>query len=689
MRRKILAFLLTLTLALLISCGGTENRILTNVFRPELLCRLADRDYIGMEWQDGKLFAAYLTESELSLLVTDGKVSDESALALPDAPGGGVYPQCFTLTPDGNPVVIFSISSDGQSLPETFAAVYAGNEIAEFTKLDGFLGTADFVSADDEVIYAASGSSIALTDGTKTSVFDAGGEIIALGNGRTAFGSNGKYYAASVGPDGISDREEIALDNLRSVIFADSCYADTTDAVYEIIDGKPVVMLSWKNSSIDHSQISRLFIVDSDNAVCIRSSGISNEPQLVKLTRVPDGEAAEKTAVTLGVTLGNSSLDQAISDFNQTNGLYRIEVVNYAPSKSDPDALKRLELDMASGNLPDLIQYSSNIYSSKLQYTALARKGAFCDLSSLFDPEDFAVSLPESSGGEMYLLPCTVSIGTMTCKAGIVGDDWCFDRLTELCAKNSSFLTFDDRGTLLEMLLEADIRYASDKNALKKLLAFAKELPGEYPINLLDEDERQDYESDRYKIYREDICLFWTQPIRNLNDYMTQKGAFGGNFVFAGCPTLSGSVNLLLPMLAFSMSSRCAETDGALEFLHFILNGDYYSFGQSTAFPATKTGLDRYFSTARETKFWYNPTGNAVASASFDRDGSYELEFTVSDEKVIRELIGSALFQPVDDGLTSIIREDSEVYFSGAKGLDETVSVISDRVSTRIAELDG
>lgn len=164
MRRKILAFLLTLTLALLISCGGeTENRILTNIFRPELLCKLADRDYIGMEWQDGKLFAAYLTESELNLLVTDGKVSDESALALPDAPGGGVYPQCFTLTPDGNPVVIFSISSDGQSLPETFAAVYAGNEIAEFTKLDGFLGTVDFVSADDEVIYAASGNSIALT----------------------------------------------------------------------------------------------------------------------------------------------------------------------------------------------------------------------------------------------------------------------------------------------------------------------------------------------------------------------------------------------------------------------------------------------------------------------------------------------------------------------------------------------
>ncbi len=694
MYRKLISLFLILALAVsFFSCGSDGGTKLTNVFAPTIIAKIdSGHELLGGKWRGGEFHTAFMDGYKLCFL-TAGAETTASYPEMPDAPGGGVYPQSFTLTDDGDPAVAFLISTDKDAEISVHVAVYSGTSMKSFERLEGFSLAVDFLYVGKDLTVAASENEIAVLSGGLTKIYEVGGRVISLDGGKIGYESDGKYYFADVTADGISSPTGVGIQNVRNFCFTDGIYADTADAVYLIADGKSEVVIDWKNSSVDHSRISDLFVESRDSAYYRRIGGASGSQELIKLSRVPDGKAVEKTRITLGVTIGSTVLTQAVSDFNQTNGVYHIEVADYSPSKKNADGINKLGIEIAAGNVPDILQYDS-----RLDLLPLERRGAFVDLSefiesdSMLDISDFPAGIARD--GKIFVLPASVTIKTMAAKNSTLGKNEKFDLdslISVAKADPDSFVSFeDDRAGMLEKLVLSNEKSLTDEKYLGKLLEFAKNLPAEYPVNFLDEDERADYAADNFRIYRDGKSLFYTKDLRNLNDYMTQKCAFGEEYSVVGYPGEAGGATMIEPALAFLVSSGCAEKSGAWEFLHQLLTGDYYSFGSSANFPAAKSGLDRYFETAREMKFWYNPSGTAVASETkFDKNGSYEIEFRDSDEKLIRDLIENGVFAESDRKLVSIVSEDAATYFSGAKELSETVKIISDRVGTRLSELGG
>lgn len=130
----------------------------------------------------------------------------------------------------------------------------------------------------------------------------------------------------------------------------------------------------------------------------------------------------------------------AIRDFNESQSMYTIEVVDYSGSGTvDIDtAISRLNAEFASGDAPDLL----DLYSFHVDMKTYAKKGClediypYIDNDEALDRNDFVASVFDacSIDGALYSAVSGFGVITVLGSKAALGDydDWSFERMISL-----------------------------------------------------------------------------------------------------------------------------------------------------------------------------------------------------------------------------------------------------------------
>lgn len=711
--KRIISLILLITLTVSVTaCGKQEvKKKLTNVFSPTLISSFEAVDIYrdSITYQNGEfymLYHQYGTGIILRIVGIDGSVTDQ----LLTSDDSGNVAQNAVPDPEGNILMISYVLSDDQEngaynlikMDDGSICFETALEIEDIqTKLHCDAAGNSYITSGNTLICCNPSGEVLYS--TKLA-----GNIIALGGSdvvQIAFETEAGVFLAEATMAGVQAASEAALPlpatEIERVLFGSGyrCYIDSDEMVYGLNEENTLVdILNWDNSGISQNIAANLFVISETELVYFRYNQSISKEQLIRLTKVPDDEVAEKTTITFAMIKNENGLIDLINEFNQTNGLYYIEVWDYSPANKEADSLSKLKIELAAGNAPDLVQVTE-----RLDLYNIADKGMFADLYSFIESDaglavtdfiDGLLPMFEMDGGLM-MMPYSFSIETMAGKTKNLGHDgWTPGEFFEYANKNSdALMLFSNRREIFERLCLSNIHVIEEQTSLHvgdgllaDILTYTKGLKEDYPIAYMDVDEHAAYDMDKYRIYREDEVLLWNNSITSYLDYMKLKGAFdNAEMTYVGYPVSEGSGTYLRCRFGIAMSSRSQNQSGAWEFMRTLLTDSFLS--GMTAFPATKSGFDIYTKNAVNLHYYIDSASTVIASA-YERDEAVynELLLTDADIDQIKTLISGASLYPTDADLISVIWDEAAMYYNDARNLGKTVEIINGRLRNYFAE---
>ena len=409
----------------------------------------------------------------------------------------------------------------------------------------------------------------------------------------------------------------------------------------------------------------------------------------------------DKEVLVYAQLLGSNAVDaprrDLIDRFNRSHDDVQIVVKDYSYSATDGQGPDRLLVEMASGQVPDIIDLGG-----PLPLYQMVKKGYLEDLWPYIenDPElgregvlENPLKLSEVDGG-LYMLFGKVEINTMVSSPELVGDrtGWTLQELRDAFAampEGSTVLSFNTSreeiaGSLLRYSADAYVdREAGtcsfDDPSFRSLMEFVQMLPGieevEEEIGGIDYiDVLRDARSRQQKGLQllEEIDL-------TFRELQLQDMLWGGRCALIGYPTEDGSNGSTFrprgPQLGISAS--CENKEAAWEFVRTVMTGPAGSL--------TDTPLKR-----EQYEIKRNTSMTVKAPVDFDPVTHEEITAPPLTEERAREF--DDFFNSIDkieiwDGpLMNLIYEICDPYFAGAKDLDETIRLLQNRVGLYLSE---
>lgn len=407
-------------------------------------------------------------------------------------------------------------------------------------------------------------------------------------------------------------------------------------------------------------------------------------------------------------------LDYA-SSFVQSEFGCKVEIVSYTDTDS-LDANQQLVRDISSGNPPDLV-----IFGGGLDYETLARFDIFADLYGFMDgefaPDEFSSAdlLPcvrepfETADGELCQLIFSFALANITGSEPSLSDGVTVDELRELNASLGSdeYLTalrgLDTPADSANMLLELLLPYmlfeyvdydsaAIDTDRLGELLELCLEARvcgydslfvdpaltrgGIVSLNITNIYDPAQFLIDRYINFPHELY------------YAGFPGSSGCILPYSSLAIVDGENNELAWRLILHMLDCQTETFADCDAQTLVS-------GQLT-FPCTYDAVDTLCERLETIVFGYKSgyiddsyslTINAYdTDYTADNDTLY-LTYTAADLDALIEIFETADGSYASDGdIMSIIYEEAQYYFDGAKPLDEVLGLTCDRVELKLGE---
>jgi len=495
------------------------------------------------------------------------------------------------------------------------------------------------------------------------------------------------------------DDEYTFLESTHEKIFG---YNLKTDTRVELIDRAKQHIIESRGSNKHVVMLnSNIFVVETYIAPEAGQKGIGVYT-LIRLKKSDTPSNANKKVITLA-TLHDMALKGSIIDFNRNNSEYIIEIKNYSKAgRGIIDAVAELNLDLASGKIPDILMISPMIPIS-----SYGEKGFLVDLYEYIDKDpdmerdDYLPNILKMHeiNGKLYSIGAGFEIHTVLCPASIFNENIDYPKLT-----------WDDFAVILDENSNVTVPIASK---------YAKHMSRRYLIQnaiLLEINDYNNFNTPEFISLLENIYKYIPDPYIDaiFDDY--QEGNilfrndvligfleakipelfyFGEPISYVGFPTTNGIngsfATLTYPMAIFEQSE---VKDGAWEYLKSILT-DFQFTGVDYGAGLDKNGYVTGFPIHR---LALNQMAEAVkvsADETFTRTiGSITLTYdpvlTNEDVDKILELIVSLEYHDaqIDRGVMEIVLEETDYYFAGQKTAEEVADIIQSRVNIYLAEID-
>ncbi len=415
---------------------------------------------------------------------------------------------------------------------------------------------------------------------------------------------------------------------------------------------------------------------------------------------VVSAEKIEKKELTIASVMFNDSeeLQRAVADFNKTNREYYIRVVDYGENGTDyNDALTKYNLDIISGELPDIMVTSAPVDASVYQ-----SKGILCDLYELMDDDpdfsrDMIVSSILKAYGEdhLYSIAPTFALDTIVGRDDLFDDYGLdFDEFRSIFVENGydigaiNNLSSADEPALVRMekLLMDDFidwdhcNCSFECSEFVDLLEFVK-----------DYDELKTYGNDGIKKQIQNGDIIATSVLlRSVSDYQLQKEFFGDDIVIIGYPTSKGSgTGIKFMGDQLSIIDQSPNKEAAWDFIkNYIMHPEYVEYSD---FPIIKDLLNERLEKAKEGETLTDEFGQSYSNPKevfFDTDDVIMVyEADDRDIEAVNLLIESAdRRSEYHLEIQKIIDDESQVFFKGVKSADEVAKIIQSRVQLYLDE---
>ncbi len=438
-------------------------------------------------------------------------------------------------------------------------------------------------------------------------------------------------------------------------------------------------LLTWSQCDLTVIPTS-VFCMDTDCWWVVGYQIISDESQLIELRSVSKNEVAEKQVVKMAVPIdANMTAEDvlgyeetvAISEFNATNETYSLEYSTYSSSED-------LQIMFLSGDIPDLIMFSSTVYQSDIPSEQLfAKKGYFLDLENFLsdDPElsleafvPGVIETQKNALGGLYTMPTGVNYKMLYGRTEYVGDssDWNmteFESILSTVDSDMSIFPYASNSDILKSLLEASIGTYIDFQSMTcdfestnfaSLLRICKEyFPAETPQNEVSVEAGtalMDYISTLGGVGQ------MAQRISEIAPYASLKGF----------PGVTGSGGVLTAGKTYAICSGSATPDGAWAYLKTLLSDNYQENCIAPYIPVMKSSYDKLVNE------WIKQNPGDAAK-----------EMTQKVTEMIANTSTRCLY---DSPAMDIILEETAAYFNGTQSLETTCSVIQSRVQIFLSE---
>lgn len=544
-------------------------------------------------------------------------------------------------------------------------------------------------------------------------ISDKNGKIYIYGNLEENYGF--REFNPETGTFGnLIELGDYRLYSMRAVHCDDKnrIYINDGSSVYcfDLSTGKATEEFNWLNSDMDGDTVSECFPLEDGKFLGISSSyddsKQKNITELVTMNKVKSSEVKEKEIIRFSCVYLDYAIKNKILDFNKKNENYRIEVKTYDAYE---DSIKQMNLDITSGNIPDILDLSNGI--SKEQ---LIKKDMFLDLYPLIEKdeelkkEDFIPSVLktlESDGKLYYLSPC-FSIEALISGKDIVGDKegWSVDDMIKLyknMPKDGVFMRYMAKQWFLRNIVAAEMNdyvdWSSgevkfDSDDFVKLIEFSNNFP--------DEEEEMNYDESMAGLVRKGKLILNSFYLYDLQEFAMYQDLYEkqGGYVILSYPSEDKNNKLIMSsdFNALAITKQCENPDGAWEFIRQFYTYDYQkTYSSSYAqFPVRNDVLDKKLEYAQATKSYTDEDGTKVEPMeSYSYDDTFDIKVGPLSKKQaddIRSIIDRvgicSSYDNISQDIFSIIDEEMEAFFAGDKSAKETAGVIQSRVKIYVSE---
>lgn len=503
--------------------------------------------------------------------------------------------------------------------------------------------------------------------------------------------------------------ETISLPNISAAFYPGGIsydlIASDISGLYSYTLGEDATrLLRWNELDISYNEIRYITMLPNDDIVCINRVENSNTEDsnieillLMKTSNIENTESMkveteDKTTLRLSGFYVSDNTYRAVSEFNNANVNYRIEVVDYAEfniGRGDATGFTKLATELISGELPDIMDVTYLPYKEFAMRGILADLYPFIDADPIYSRNDFVQGVfpAVEIGGSLYNVFSHFYINTISGKPSVVGTQqgWNID----------DFITIVE--TNLGACISAPGTYVSGMDFFRSFISSNADIYIDWTTGTVNFDNNEFVRllefikvyDGRYDIVSEDISqlIMIQTPLIGFANYIAHKEALNGDIVFKGFPTSNGSGNSLTIDTNLAIIENSPNKEAAWEFVRTILDDNWQISNNSDYFPTSKIAFDRLVYEIMNEGFTISNDPNHPNPIRY---------MTQSDVEQLTALINSCTgtrvdffyAQPgsLDDMLWNIVSEETSNYLNGSCSAQDAARIIQSKVSILVSE---
>ena len=456
---------------------------------------------------------------------------------------------------------------------------------------------------------------------------------------------------------------------------------------WNVGDEEPTMLVDFLASGIDGSKL-RYVVTGEKEQIFISMEDEAGKVQIYSLSNKNLDKLPTKEIIYVGCFQPDKLIKHTLR-FNQESEEYQIMLVDYSMYGID-NQLTRLNMDILTGNMPDLILLD-DYYEMPIE--SYIRQGLLEDLylwlssDSNLNLDDYLTNVfaAYEVNGKLYQIPTTFYISTFVAKKSIVGDriGWTLDELFDLMDEYPGSSLFDGwvvRNTILREILQSDLFVDSvNKTCNFNSVAFVELLKCLDKIN-----EKEDW-SKLWPLHRDNKVLVSKVALNSFDLFQwVTKRTFGEEvtyFNIIGDINSSGFIQNGEIRLAMSAQSQCKE--GAWEFIRYFLAEEYQKAACSSNNPLFPVNI--------KVLEWLGEQellSNNEDSYSLNGEEIIVPAMTQEDiDKTIEYIKSAGHTGTLDYEILNIVTEELEFFFSKQKKAEDVAEIIQRRVSLYLSEL--
>lgn len=506
------------------------------------------------------------------------------------------------------------------------------------------------------------------------------------------------------------DHLSAAYLNLRDVAFSagadsDLVYADKTGVyTYEMGEAQAGLKMDYVNSDRNITEIFSLLELDDTHFVMFYREDYIQELKAGIFEYVKPEDIPDREVVVLGGTYINADIKKRAIQYNRESNKYKILLKEY-------ESYEDLNLDMVSGNMPDILM------AEGLPMRSYIAKGLIADVGMLIE-EDGELSRAEFldnvfdaysvDGKLMYVVP-SFTLFTMVAKSSLVGDGsgWTMEKMKEVLdgmGKNARLLDGLSRSAFMEQVMKyrgndfVDLetgKCAFDSQEFIEMMKFAYTLPEER--TWAGESGEWEYELQ----YLKNRTLLLDLHVWTFADDVDERipyqlnGFLGGDYTFAGFPAGSeeaaenGDGAFICADNLMALSAVSENMDGAWDFARYYLT-DEYQESLDYRLPVVRRIFEERAVEATLRPYHIDENGEKVEYDEYIvHDGKTVVVPPLNREQLDQLIayVESVTATPYEDSnVLNIIEEELGSYFSGQKTAESVAAIIQSRVQMYVQE---